>query len=371
MSNPPTTAVLSSRTLNRAAMHRQLLLQRGHLPPGDAVAHLVGMQAQAPNSPYIGLWSRLENFHHRELTDLLYNRHLVRGSVLRGTQHLVTARDYRWLRPLMQPALDRGRQAAFGRDTAGMDLAELGAVGRALLHGQTLTRPQLRDRLAERWPDRNPEALAWSVQALVPVVHPPPSGTWGRGGATPFTLAEDWLGEPLATRPRPEDLIRRYLAAYGPATVADIQTWSGLTRLREIADRISHQLRTFRDDAGNEVLDLPDAPLPDPDIPAPPRFLPAFDNLIVAYANRTRLMTDATRKRVCIGAMIAPTILIDGHVAGTWKIAPSRGHATLLIEPFTALPKADHEALTAEGAKLLAFTAPTDTPQEIRIQTPH
>jgi hypothetical protein len=361
---------LSPRMLNRAALHRQLLLQRRTMPAGDAVAHLVGMQAQAPNSPYAGLWSRLEDFRPDALTDLLYHRHVVRSSVLRGTQHLVTAHDFRWIRPLMQPALDRGRQAAFGRHTAGMDLAELAAVGRALLDGRTLTRPQLRDQLAKRWPDRNPEALAWSVQCLVPVVHPPPNGTWGKGGATPFTLAEDWLGQPMATKPGPEELIHRYLAAYGPATVMDIQTWCGLTRLREVAERIRPQLRTFRDEDGSEVYDLPDAPLPDADIPAPPRFLPAFDNLIVAYANRTRLMTNATRKRICVGAMVAPTILIDGQVAGTWKIPATGDRATLIIEPFITLRRADREALADEGVRLLAFAAPSSTPHDVRLQPP-
>ncbi len=361
---------LGTRMLNRTALHRQLLLGRWRMPAGDAIAHLVGMQAQATNAPYVGLWSRLDDFRRDALTELIYQRRVVRSSVLRGTQHLVTADDFRWIRPLMQPALDRGRQAAFGRDTAGLDLTELAAAGRALLDGRTLTRPQLRDRLAERWPDRNPEALAWSVQCLVPVVHPPPSGTWGRGGATPFTLAEDWLGRPMATRPKVEELIRRYLAGYGPATVRDIQMWSGLTRLREVVERLKPQLRTFRDDAGNEVLDLPDAPLPDPDIPAPPRFLPAFDNLIVAYADRTRLMTDAIRKRICAGSMVAPTILVDGQVAGTWKIPPAGDRATLLIEPFITLSESDLEALTEEGARLLAFAAPSNVPHDVHVGPP-
>jgi winged helix DNA-binding protein len=346
---------LGRHALNRAALARQSLLERADRPALDMIRQLVGLQAQAANPPYIGLWTRLTGFAHDDLTGLLYDRTAVRSSVLRGTQHIVTAADFPWLRPLMQPSLNRGRQAAFGRSTEGVDLHELAAVGRDLLRGRTLTRPRLRDLLAERWPGRDAEALAWSVQLLVPVVHEPPSGTWGRGGATPFTLAEEWLGVPMETRPRVDELVRRYLAAFGPASVRDLQMWSGLRRLDADVERLRPELRVFRDEAGNELFDLPDAVLPDPKTPAPPRFLPDFDNLIIAYADRTRLMTAEYRRRICVGALVAPTVLVDGSVRGTWKIEKSKDTAVLAIELFEPVP--DHTALEEEGRRLLAFAA--------------
>jgi hypothetical protein len=358
--------MLDRRALNRAALHRQLLLERAPLSGLDAVRRLVALQAQAPNAPYLGLWSRLRGFDLGTLTALLNDRSVVRASLLRGTQHLAAAEDYRWLRPLMQPALDRGRQAAFGRRTAGLDLSELAAEGRRLLDGRTLTRPQLRDLLARRWPDRDAEALGWSVQALLPLVHPPPNGTWGRGGATPFALAEEWLGEPLVAEPSVEDLVVRYLAAFGPAGVMDVQAWSGLTRLREVLDRMRPRLRAFRDEAGRELFDLPDAARPDPQTPAPPRFLPEFDNLIVAYADRARLMSDDVRKRVCVGSMVFPTVLVDGVVVGVWRIGRTEGPASLVVTEFEPLTDADRAALTEEGGRLLTFAAGADA-HEVRF----
>jgi Winged helix DNA-binding domain len=360
--------VLGRRALNRAALERQWLLRRRHATALAAVEHLVGLQAQSPNPPYVGLWSRLADFGHDELTRLLYDRSVVRSSVVRGTQHLVSAADFRWLRPLMQPALDRGRKAAFGRHTAGLDLAELADVSRDLLAGRTLTRTELRERLAERWPDRDSNALAWSVQTLVPLVHTPPNGTWGRGGATPFILAEEWLGEPLTGSPSVEDLIRRYLTAFGPATVKDMQQWSGLTRLRAVVKELVPGLRTFRDEAGQELFDVPDGPLPDPGTPAPVRFLPEFDNLMVAYADRARLMDDHRRKRVFpSNGLVAATLLVDGFVRGVWNIERQGDAATLRIELFEPLSDEDRTAVSEEAEGLLAFAAGDAGTREVRV----
>jgi hypothetical protein len=339
------------RALNRATLDRQLLLRRSDMSTVDAVARLVGLQAQAPNAPYLGLWSRLDGFALADLTARLEDRSVVRSSMLRGTQHLVTAADYQWLRPVLAPTLARGRQAAFGRVMAGVDLAELAAAGEELLAGRTLTRPQLREQLAQRWPSAEPAALAWSGQLLVPVVHPPPNGTWRRGGATPFTLAAEWLGRPL-TEPDPRQLVRRYLAGFGPATVRDIQTWSGVTGLAEVVSGMPDLVR----DGG--FYDLPDVARPDPDTPAPVRLLPEFDNLIVAYADRTRLMPDEYRKRVCVGALISPTVLVDGTVRGSWQLRWSRDRATLTVEPFERLSTVDRDEVEAEAARLLEFAAP-------------
>lgn len=359
---------LDRRGLNRATLDRQLLLRRSGLSAVDAIGRLVGVQAQAANAPYLGLWSRLERFELSDLADRLHDRTVVRGSVLRGTQHLVRAGDYTWLRPLIAPALDRARQAAWGRVLAGIDLDELTTVGRDLIAvgssgadgspTATLTRPQLRDRLAAHWPQYDPEPLAWSVQALVAVVHPPPSGLWRRGGATPFVLAEDWLGAPLAARPDPRELVRRYLAGYGPASVPDLQLWSGVTGLAEVVAAMT-ELVVLSDEDGRVLYDLPGLTYPDPDTPAPVRLLPDFDNLMVAYTDRTRVLTDTYRRRVCVGAMVAPTVLVDGTVRGTWKLRWDRVRgnetATLAVDLFERLSPADRDAVEAEATRLLDF----------------
>lgn len=327
-----------------------MLLERSPMTVLDAVGRLVGLQAQAANAPYLGLWARLSGFALDDLTDRMTDRSVVRSSVLRGTQHLVRADDFWWLRALVDPALARGRQAAFGRQTAGVDLDELATHARALLAGRTLTRPRLGQELAGRWPDVDPLALAWSAQCLVPVVHPPPSGTWRRGGATPFMLASDWLGEGPAVH-GPDELVRRYLAAFGPATVADVQQWSGVRGLGEVLARMPLV------SLGDGLYDLPDMTY-ESDVEAPVRFLPEFDNLMVAYADRTRLMPDEYRKRVCVGSMVFATVLVDGTVRGTWQLALGKDAASLTITLFERLSRVALAEVEAEAVRLLGFAAP-------------
>jgi Winged helix DNA-binding domain len=192
---------LGRRALNRATLERQSLLGRRHRPLVEAVARLAGLNAQDPEPPYLTLFARLAGFERDALTRALEDRSVVRGSLLRGTQHMVTAADYLAWRPLLQPVLGRGVRT-FARATAGIDPAELAATARRLLTERPLTRPELGRLLAERWPDREPGPLAWTAQLLLPLVHPPPSGTWGVHGPTPFVLAESWLGRPWRPRPR-------------------------------------------------------------------------------------------------------------------------------------------------------------------------
>jgi Winged helix DNA-binding domain len=361
-------AVLTRRALNRTTLARQALLERAAVSALEMVGRLVAVQAQEPDAPYVGLWTRLDGFAHDDLTRLLEDRRVVRSTVLRGTQHLVAADDYPWLRPLVQPVLERVWRGTLGRRTDGVDPAELAAAARGLLAGRTLTRSQLRDLLAERWPERDRQALAWAAQALVPVVHPPPAGTWRRRGAIPLALAEEWLGRPLAAALAPERLLRRYLAAFGPASVADVQAWSGLTRLGEVADRLGDQLRTFRDQAGRELLDLPDVPLVDPDVPAPVRFLPEFDNLLLGHADRTRVLGDEHRDLVVRGLR---AVLVDGFARAVWTITREGDTATLVIEALDdPLAAADRTAIGEEGARLLAFAAADATGRDLRFSPP-
>lgn len=340
---------MDDRTLNRTTLGRQLLLERSPMPVVDAVGHLVGLQAQFVNAPYLGLWTRLSGFALDDLTARLADRSLVRSSVLRGTQHLVRGDDYGWLRPLIAPTLARGRQASFGKQTVGLDLDDLVAHATELLSGRTLTRPRLGAALARRWPRYDPIVLGWCAQTLVAVVHPPPSGTWRKGGATPFALASDWLGERPVVH-GPEELVRRYLTAFGPATAADVQQWSGVRGLAGVVERMSLV------PLGNGLLDLPDMTY-ESDVDVPVRFLPDFDNLMIAYADRTRVMPDEYRKRVCVGAMVAATVLVDGTVRGTWKLVLGKKSATLSVTLFEKLSRADRGEVAAEALRLLEFAA--------------
>ncbi len=361
------TAELDRRALNRALLERQMLLRRRRLPAADAIEHLAGMQAQAPNAPYIGLWTRLDGFHQDELAQLLVDRQVVRIALLRATIHLVTARDCLALRPLLQPVLERGLGGNFGRHLVGVDAAALAAAGRALVEQRPRTFSELGKLLAERWPDRDPAALGNAVRAWVPLVQVPPRGIWGASGPAAHTTAEVWLGRPLERNPSPDGLVVRYLAAFGPASVKDLQTWSGLTRLREVTDRLRPGLRTFRDEHGGELLDLPDAPRPDPDTPAPPRFLPEYDNLLLSHADRSRVISDERLKIIIENRLTLGTVLIDGFVRAMWQLTRHRGAATLRIEPFEPLPAGDGAAVAEEGARLLAFAAPGATSHQVRF----
>jgi hypothetical protein len=347
--------VLGRRALNRALLARQFLLRRETHGVAETIEHLVGMQAQSPNAPYVGLWTRLDGFRTDELAQLMSDRLAVRVSLMRATLHLVTARDCLTLRPVIRPVLERGLQSSpFGRNLAGMDMEELLAAGRALLEEQPRTTAALGKLLQERWPDRDPVSLAHGIRYLMPVVQLPPRGIWGAGGLATWTTVAAWLGRSVGTDPTPDEVILRYLAAFGPATVMDIQAWCWLTKLREPVERLRPKVQTFRDEQGNELFDLPDAQRPDPDTPIPPRFLPEYDNLLLSHADRTRVIVDEHRTRV----FTKGAVLVDGFVTGSWKIDRSRAAATLLIESFVPLSEPDRIAVTEEGAYLLAFAAP-------------
>ncbi|WP_233357225.1 winged helix DNA-binding domain-containing protein [Saccharomonospora iraqiensis] len=362
--------VLTRRALNRATLARQLLLRRHALPVADAVHGLAGLNAQNTEPPYLGLWARLDGFRPGDLETLLHERRVVRGCLLRYTQHLVTAEDFTRWRPVLQPVLDRVQRSAFGRRTAGVDLAELAARTRETLRGRTLTRPELGRELVRRWPDHEPSALAWSAQYLVPMVHPPPEGLRGRrGGRTPMALAEDLLGEP-PPEPDPEALVTAHLAAFGPATVRDIGAWSGMTRLGEVVDAMRPRLRVLRDEAGTELVDLPDAPRPDPDTPAPVRLLPEFDNLLLAHRDRTRVLPDEYRSKVIDGAAHSPTVLVDGFVRGTWGLDRTDDTATVVVRLFAGVDDTVQAEVRDEAHRLATFAAPEAREHGVTLHRP-
>jgi hypothetical protein len=340
------------------------------MAPLDALTHLVGMQAQAPLSPYVGLWARLQRFRADDLAELLTNRSAVRIALMRSTIHLVTAEDCLALRPVLQSSLEQFLQSsAHARRLVGVDRTVLKASARALLEARPMTLAHLGPLLSKRFGGRPPEDLAYAVRALVPLVQIPPRGVWGRGGMPVLATAEMWLGRPMDPEPSVDAVVRRYLGAFGPASTADIRAWSGMTRLKDVVERLRPALRVFRDERQTELFDLPEAPRPSADISAPVRFLPEFDNLLLSHAYRTRVTGDAHRERA-LRSLGKPMLLVDGFVAGTWKVARVKLSATLLVTPFARLSKADWAAVAEEGMRLLAFVEPNAHTSDVRFDTP-
>ncbi|GAA2883817.1 winged helix DNA-binding domain-containing protein [Streptosporangium fragile] len=360
--------VLSRRALNRATLDRQLLLSRTELPALEAVRRLYGMQAQAPNPPYVGLWTRLAGFTHDELTRLLTERSVVRLALMRSTIHLVTAEDALAVRPLLGPVLVRLLRSSRGKGLAGVDLGELAEAGRALVEERPLTFRELGGLLRERWPEHDAADLVAGVRNTLALVQVPPRGVWGVGGQPAHTTAEAWLGRPQDERSRAEDMIRRYLAAYGPATVMDVQQWSGLTRLGEVVRGMD--LRAFATEDGAELFDLPEASRPDPATPAPARYLSEYDNMLLSFAERTRtrVMADEHRSRVfTVNGIIRATVLVDGFVRGVWKVTRKRGEAVLDVELFAPVSAGERAELEREGERTLDFVVPRAVDRDIRF----
>ncbi|MFJ9728791.1 winged helix DNA-binding domain-containing protein [Streptomyces sp. NPDC101209] len=355
--------VLGPRALNRATLARQLLLRRAPLTVADAVGHLLGLQAQNVKPPYYALAARLDGFAPEHLSEPMAAREIVRIVTMRSTIHTHTADDCLTLRPLVQPARDR-ELTLFRKGLVGVDLGRLAALARGLVEAEPRTMKELREALAAEWPEADPQALGVAARCALPLVQVTPRGLWGSSGQVALTTAEHWLGRPAGQAPAPDAVVRRYLAAFGPASVKDMQTWAGLTRLRDAFERLRPELLTFRDAAGTELFDLPDAPRPDPDTPAPPRFLPEFDNLLLSHADRTRVVPPEYRGRSWTGNTAHRTFLVDGFLAGVWK--PERD--ALVIEPFGRLTRAQRADLTDEAARMQATLHP-GTPCDIRFGT--
>ena len=358
-------AVLSDRALNRALLDRQLLLRRVRRPALDTVEHLVGLQAQEPEDPYVGLWTRLDGFDPGELAAALADRAAVRIALQRSTIHLVTARDCLALRPVLQAVGERMARGQFGRRLVGVELAELAAAALALVDAEPLTFGTLGKRLAERWPGTDEMALAQTARALLPMVQIPPRGMWKRSGRALHVTAVSWLGRPVGTDGAPDGLVLRYLAAFGPASVADVQSWSGLTRLAEVVERLAPKLVSFRSADGRVLHELPDAPRPEPDVPAPVRFLPQYDNVLLGHADRSR-MASAEAGALYDEQHHWSPFLVDGMLRGVWRVARQRGAATLHARA-PGLSTGEAEAVVAEAAALLDFLEPGAGTREVRL----
>jgi hypothetical protein len=366
--------VLDQRTLNRTLLGRQLLLERVSKPAFEVIEYLGGMQAQGPLVPYFGLWTRLDGFRPQELVDLIESRAVVRApAMLRTTIHLMSARDYVAMRPVLQSVQERGFRTGspFGRLLAGLDIDDLVATGRRLLEEAPRNGTQLRKLLAERYPGWDEPSLAYAVRYLVPVVQTPPRGIWGKGGVATITSSETWLGGKIGADTRPDDMIIRYLRAFGPASVLDIQAWSWLTRLKADVERLRPRLRTFRDERGRELFDVEDGLLVEPDTPAPPRFLPEYDNLLLSHDDRSRIIPPGMNVPLPPGAGGSiGTVLVDGYFGGMWRMTRDGKRANLSVH--LARPVAAHERgpIAAEGEALIRFATEGQASQEITFVDP-
>lgn len=326
----------------------------------EAVEHLVGLQSQAPLAHYVALWSRLESFDPVAAGVALQRGELVRTHAMRATVHLFSRRDAVRLRALMQPMLAaRFASSPFPRQLPGIDLAAVCHSARSLATAAPLSRVELGRRLGERFPGVAEDALAYAATYLEPMVQVPPRGVWGKPGPARWQTFRGWLGIDADAPATVDDVVRRYLAAFGPASVSDMRAWSGLPALREVTDRLAPRLRVFVDENGRELFDLPDAPRPERDVPAPVRFLPEYDNVLLSHDERSRVIPDGRSVPLPPGnGARVGTVLVDGDFRGTWRVAAGGGTATLHVQTKPELSRREVHEVCQEGQRLLAFLTP-------------
>jgi winged helix DNA-binding protein len=361
--------ILTKRQLNRALLARQMLLTREKLSVVAAVERLVAMQAQVPRPPFVGLWARLQEFKREDLLRPLRQRKLVRATAIRGTLHLLSTKDYLAFRPVIAAALAKGADSIVRKRMGGVDVEALLDKGRVFFGTAPAPFESFRDLLEKDHPMFDIRAMAYTVRMGVPLVMVPDDSLWGFPASAGFTLAEKWLGEKIAeTSSSLEVMVLRYLAASGPATPGDAQTWSGIGGLRETFEKLRAKLVTFRDERKRELFDLPKAPRPDEDTPAPVRFLPEFDNILLSHDDRSRIISSEHRPAVFLkNLQVLGTFLVDGFVAGTWKMERKKSSAALNLKAFAAIPKKTLASLEEEGESLLTFLEPDTPTREVRV----
>jgi hypothetical protein len=352
--------VLSKRQLNRALLARQMLLDRESVAPLQAIEALFGMQAQIPRPPFVGLWARVKGFEREDLLRLLRDKKAVRATAMRGTIHLMSTNDFMRFRPVLAEMLARGAHSIVGKQLPGVDVKDVHKVGRDFFAKAPATFDDLRKHLEGTAYAAAVRAAAYTVRMGIPLVMVPEDVAWGWPASAQFALAEKWFGAKTAVKASAvDDLVLRYLSAFGPATPGDAQTWSGVRGLRETFERLRPKLVTFRDARKRELFDLPDAPRPDEDTGAPVRFLPEFDNALLAHDDRTRIIADEHRGAVFLkNLQVLGTFLVDGFVAGTWRVDRTKKEALLSLRPFGKIAKRVSTDLEDEGASLLRFLEP-------------
>ena len=363
--------MLSRRALNRATLARQLLLERSRMTASDVTELLLGLQAQGPLPPYVGLWSRIERFDPHELGRLLIDREAVRLTLMRGTVHLATVRDAALLRPLIQPVVERVLYGAFRRRLGGIDVDRLVARARALLEDEPLTARELGRKLVAEGIGDDAEAVGNAARTHAALVQVTPRGVWGRSGQAKYATFESWTGRGLESRPSIDEVVLRYLAAFGPASVLDAQSWSGLTKLTEVFERLRPRLLSFGDEDGRELFDVPDAPRPDAETPAPVRFLGEYDNVLLGHADRRRsIPEDFPWQAMLTEGRFVSNVLVDGVLRATWRLDRERKrHVTLVIRPYRRLTSRERMAVTEEAERFVEFVGQEAVSRDVRIES--
>jgi hypothetical protein len=358
----------TTRRLNRATLARQMLLERADVSPTVAIGRLAGLQAQLARPPFVGLWTRLAGFERAGLARALADRSVVRATMMRGTLHLVTAADYLALRSSLQASLTKGMQSIL-KARAAIDVAATVTRAKAWFREGPRTFDDVRDLFRAEGLGSDERALAYAVRLHLPLVQVPTDAEWGFASSADFALADVWLGAEIAKETALDELVLRYLAAFGPATAVDAQVWSGAAGLQSVFDALRSRLIVVNDERGRELFDLPDAPRPEEDLPAAVRYLPDFDNLVLSHADRTRVVPEAYRGRIVSkNLQVAATFLVDGFVAGTWRVESKKSAATLALRPFAGLSKKTRDELAAEGERLLAFVEPAVIKRVVRFE---
>ncbi len=344
-----------------------MLLEREAFPVPAAIERLVGLQAQLASAPYVGLWTRLPDFQRENLAHQIENRKVVKATFMRATLHLCTAEDYLRFRTALQPLLTGASSEIAKRRGGDFDLDKVLKAARKFIGEKPRTFAEISEMLTRLMPGTDVGAMRYSVRTHIPLVQVPINGGWSYSNKPEFTLAEEWIGRKTSPKDNLPELVLRYLAAFGPASVTDAQTWLGL-KLKDTFEKLRPELQTYRGEGRVELFDLPGAPLPAEDVPAPVRFLPEYDNLLLSHSNRTRVIADEHRPKVYLpGLRVAATILVDGFVRGAWKIEKSKTSATLVITPFEKLTKKDRGALVEEGERLVRFVEPNLKSFEVRF----
>ncbi len=352
--------ILSLREINRATLARQLLLERSTMTAPSAIERLVGMQAQLTSAPYVGLWTRLKDFKRADLASAIELHQVVKATLMRATLHLVTAQDYQRFRTAISPALE-GAAESIAKNRIPIDKERVLKVARDFIAEKPRTFAEISAMLSAEMPDSDVGAMRYTVRTHIPMVQVPVTTGWSYPGTPAFTLADSWLGQSIGPEDHTRELVLRYLAAFGPATIADVQTWSflKLADLKVIFESLKPELVIYRDEKKKELFDLPDALVPDADTPAPVRFLPEFDNILLSHKLRTRVIADEHRKKVYLpGLRVAATILVDGFVGAVWKVEKAKGAVTLLIKPLVPITKPVRDEISTEAEQLVRFFEP-------------
>lgn len=362
--------ILNLRELNRATLARQMLLARESLPVPAAIDRLAGMQAQLASAPFVGLWTRLKGFKREDLAAAIEARKIVKATMMRATLHLCSAEDFLRFRTTLEPMLSSARETIIKQRGSDFDRDKLLADARKFIGEKPRTFAEISEWTLKLLPDQDVGAMRYTIRTHLPMVQVPISGGWSYSSKPEFTLAETWIGKKISTKAGMKELARRYFAAFGPASANDLQTWSGfkLPVVKELLESLRPELQSYRDEGKRELFDLQGISLPDANVPAPVRFLPEFDNILLSHNKRQRIVADEHKPKVYLPALrVAATFLVDGFVAGAWKVEKSKTTATLMIEPFVKLAKKDQAALTEEAEQLVRFIEPAAKTFQVRF----